>query len=205
MLYLLKQIERIIFSWIVHTAHSIHVLMQKMCISVKSLYVCREKPPDKEGKALLKRFILRYAEKDAELLRHIYSSILLNSASQITLKAAPLGICIWNSFKTPSWDGPVVHTVPVRTSVKPTFSHHTETGQQILQLAFLRLAIIPISLSLQKRHCPQTAGIMKALFPRGRMCVFSSVDGWWIFVVVIGGWVQVINGLHKEGNKLEEV
>jgi hypothetical protein len=48
-----------------------------MCITIKSLYIHRENPPDKEGRAPLKRLTLRYAEADAELLKHIYSSVLL--------------------------------------------------------------------------------------------------------------------------------
>jgi len=74
--------QRIIFKWIVHTVHSIYVLMQKLYITFESLYVHREKQPD--------RVKLKWSWQDSPLrmlrkmLRQIYSSILLDSPSLTT-------------------------------------------------------------------------------------------------------------------------
>lgn len=93
--------QKIIFKWIVHTAHSICVLMQKLYITFESLYVQREKQPDTVK--------LKWPWQDSPLrmlrkmLRQIYSSILLDSPSLTTSVAASLRICAQSNCALKCW------------------------------------------------------------------------------------------------------
>lgn len=72
--------------------------------------------------------------------------------------------------------------------LSPDLSQHTETGQQMLQLAFLRLTNIPIWGRCAKRKwCPKSAGSnfkrVMPLFPRGGVDGFWLLSGRWTFVI----------------------
>ena len=77
----------------------------------------------------------RVTLRDVEVLRLAVPALCLDLTST-ALKLIPLKTCFQENFKTPKSFGPTFQTIPVGTSFKPALSQHTETGQQMLQLAF---------------------------------------------------------------------
>jgi hypothetical protein len=73
---------------------------------------------------------------------------MLDPASD-SFDGIPQETCFQDNFKIASSLGPALQTDPVRTSLKPEFSA-IETGQLMLQLAFLRLTIFLIFLGSPK-------------------------------------------------------
>lgn len=89
--------------------------------------------------------LTRFMLGDAETLRHIVPASCLILPHPVSM-LFPQKTCFQDGFKAASSHGPAVQTVPIKTSFKPVYSHHIETGQQLLQLTFLRLIIFPIFL-----------------------------------------------------------
>lgn len=114
-----------------HTAHSIHVLM-KTCVLPLKAYTFTEKTHQTRK--------VEHPWKDwpSDMLR------LMLSCWNIFIPASYLGICIWNSFKTASEDGPALQTVPVRTSVKPWIFPACKDWTINATASFLRLTQITI-------------------------------------------------------------
>jgi len=80
----------------------------------------------------LRGFTIEDAEKNAEMLRHIYSSILLDPTHDC-FKAVSSEVCYCDNFKM----GNLIistQTVSVRTSLRLALPQHVYTGQQMLQL-----------------------------------------------------------------------
>lgn len=169
--YLLKE-QRIIFSWTVHTTHSIQ---GRSVITFESLYVHREKQPDTtEVKTALAKFIF----ENAKMLRH--NSILLHPTSD----------CLNSHFiKLTKWlKSPFVlasQTVSVRTSVRPCF--HTTKNLANAATGFLKTGQYPNFLRAPKgRWCSQTTGNNfkeQCPIPKRWGGCFWSFTGWWMFVI----------------------
>lgn len=108
-----------------HSAQSIHMLLQK-CILPLRVYRFTD---TNEVKATLTRFTLR----DAAMLRHIYSTSWSSYNFLKNLHPAIFKMARLSSIVRPFQSG---------LQLSPEFSQYTESGQQMIQLAFLRLTNI---------------------------------------------------------------
>lgn len=88
----------------------------------------------------LTRFTIEDAEKDAETIKYIYSSIclILPMTASVLFPQLHLG-----QFQNGYPDHLEPPTISVRTSFKLSLPQHVDTGQQMLQLVFLRLTTTP--------------------------------------------------------------
>ena len=125
--------QKIIFNWSLRAAHSIHYINIEIYITSKS-FTFTEKTTTTTTNAVLARFTL----KDAEMLRLAIPPPCL-ILPQLHRSWFPLKTCFWDSFRTAISLGPAFQKIPIGNSFKPALSQHTETGQQMLQLASLRL------------------------------------------------------------------
>jgi hypothetical protein len=82
----------------------------------------------------------------------------------------PLKTCFQDNLRTVGSLAPASQTVPVRTSFKPVLSQHTETAQQMLELAFLRLTIFLIFLDPKDKFYIQNhqETMIRKLHPAGQ-------------------------------------
>lgn len=103
-----------------HLPHSVRVI-PVLHITSESLYVYKTKGPDTNG---MEAALTRLTLQDAEMLKHIYSNILINPVLNY-LRCCLIKIGFQENCKAASSFGPVFWTVPVRTSLKLVFSQLT--------------------------------------------------------------------------------
>lgn len=169
-----------------------HTCDNAKCISPQKVYVFRAKGPDTKE----------------DMTNNPNNPD--GSTSQTASNAVSSKIYIQNNFYTANqivqhnkWFQPGLQ-------LSPELSHHTETEQQILQLAFIGLGQYPNFLRVPKKeHCPQSAGcnfmIMTSQSQKREEDSFGCLVGDGCLFSFQGSWLQVVDGSGQGGNKLRDL